>query len=69
MEYEVLQKGVNPKDIDLDRLPELILFGIRPCDASGFVSLTAIFNWDSADQLYLKKLEKNDHCFICLQCG
>ena len=58
MEYEILQKGVNPKDIDLDKIPELILFGIRPCDASGFRSLTAIFNWDSADQLYLKKLEK-----------
>jgi sulfhydrogenase subunit beta (sulfur reductase) len=58
MEYEVTQKGVKPGDVDFDFYPEIILFGIRPCDASGFRSLTAIFNWDSADQLYLKKLEK-----------
>jgi sulfhydrogenase subunit beta (sulfur reductase) len=58
MEYDILQKGIKPRAADLDKLPEVILFGIRPCDASGFRSLTAIFNWDSADQLYLKKLEK-----------
>jgi sulfhydrogenase subunit beta (sulfur reductase) len=58
MEYAKAQKGVNPKSVDLEKTPEVILFGIRPCDASGFRSLTAIFNWDSADQLYLKKLER-----------
>ena len=54
----MLQKGVRPGNVDMEEFPEVILFGIRPCDASGFRSLTAIFNWDSADQLYLKKLEK-----------
>ena len=58
MEFDVLQKDVRQKAADMNKYPEVILFGIRPCDASGFRSLTAIFNWDSADQLYLKKLEK-----------
>jgi sulfhydrogenase subunit beta (sulfur reductase) len=58
LEYDVLKKGINPRVNDLEQFPEIILFGIRPCDASGFRSLTAIFNWDSADPLYLKKLDK-----------
>jgi ferredoxin len=55
LEYDVLQKGMKARVIDMERFPEVILFGIRPCDASGFRSLNSIFNWDSPDQIYLKK--------------
>ena len=57
LEYDILQKDVRTKGADAGKYPEVILFGVRPCDASGFRSLTAIFNWDTADQLYLKRLE------------
>jgi sulfhydrogenase subunit beta (sulfur reductase) len=58
LEYDILQKDIRAKGIDLEKFPDVILFGVRPCDASGFRSLTAIFNWDTADRLYLKRLEK-----------
>jgi ferredoxin len=42
----------------MDQYPDVVLFGLRPCDASGFRSLTALFNWDTKDIFYMKRLEK-----------
>ena len=58
LEYALQKTDVTVSDPYPDEYPEIILFGVRPCDASGFRSLTSIFNWDSADSHYLKKMEK-----------
>jgi len=50
---DVKQTAVNPEECK-----ETILFGVRPCDASGFKSLDAIFGETPKDELYLKKKEK-----------
>jgi sulfhydrogenase subunit beta (sulfur reductase) len=50
---EVSQLPVNPADA-----PLTLLFGVRPCDASGFKSLDAIFGDDPKDLFYLAKKEK-----------
>ena len=50
---DVKQTPVNP-----EAYKETILFGVRPCDASGFKSLDAIFSETPKDELYLKKKEK-----------
>ncbi len=57
-DYDINKEGVTTKDRDLDKIPEVVLFGARPCDAAGFASLTAIFTWDTQDSLYKKRLEK-----------
>ena len=57
-DYEIKKEGVTTKDRNLDAIPEVVLFGVRPCDAMGFDSLNAIFNWDIKDTIYGKRLEK-----------
>lgn len=79
VEYEVLKDSIKTLEIDFDAYPEQVLFGVRPCDAAGFIPLHAIFNWDYADRFFLKRLEKtviisfacpaaDDYCF-CTSVG
>lgn len=46
------------KDIDLEKLPETVLFGAHPCDAASFASLNAIFSWDYKDKFFISRLQK-----------
>jgi sulfhydrogenase subunit beta (sulfur reductase) len=57
LEYTLEKTGVKQHPVDLDSYKETILFGVRPCDASGFKSLNAIFGEAPKDQFYLKKKE------------
>jgi ferredoxin len=79
MEYDQLKMDLTMKEVNPEKFPGVILFGIRPCDASGFRSLNAIFNWDSPDKIFLGRLEKitiisfacntaDDYCF-CTSVG
>ena len=58
LEYTLDKSGVRQFPADPDACRETILFGVRPCDASGFKSLDAIFGEAPSDQFYLKKKEK-----------
>lgn len=58
VEYEVLKDTVNTFEIDFEAFPEQVLFGVKPCDAAGFIPLNAVFNWDYADLFFLKRYEK-----------
>jgi ferredoxin len=49
---------VNIRERNLDALPETMIFGLRPCDASAFASLAAIFTWDYPDSLFSARLAK-----------
>jgi sulfhydrogenase subunit beta (sulfur reductase) len=52
------QKNVTVNDFDFNQIPEMYLWGIKPCDASGFLVLNAIFNWDIKDAIYNARQEK-----------
>ncbi|MBN2383858.1 4Fe-4S dicluster domain-containing protein [bacterium] len=43
---------------DATSFPETVLFGVRPCDAKGFLTLEAVFKWDYPDTFYLTRRAK-----------
>jgi formate hydrogenlyase subunit 6/NADH:ubiquinone oxidoreductase subunit I len=49
---------MSVKGIDLRDIPEVILWGVRPCDAVGIGELSSIFNWDYKDEIYNNRLSK-----------
>jgi len=74
---------LKPGAVDLvDAVPKArptVLFGIRPCEASAFAALDAVFNWDYRDTFFNTRLEqlavigmgctrKDDACF-CTSVG
>ncbi|MEK7448533.1 MAG: 4Fe-4S dicluster domain-containing protein [Planctomycetota bacterium] len=44
---------------DADNPKELILFGVRPCEAVSYPIMDKVFSWDTHDNFYLKRREKN----------
>jgi len=58
LEYTLDKSGVIQHGVDMESFRETILFGVRPCDASGFKSLDAIFGEEPRDQFYLTKKDK-----------
>lgn len=45
-------------DIDLDKIPQVILWGSHPCDNAAYDVLQSIFCWDIKDEFFVKRLEK-----------
>jgi sulfhydrogenase subunit beta (sulfur reductase) len=45
-------------DIDLNKIPEVVLWGAHPCDTAAFDILRSIFCWDITDEFFSKRLEK-----------
>lgn len=45
-------------DIDLNKIPEVVLFGSHPCDNAAFDILRSIFCWDIKDDFFSKRFEK-----------
>jgi formate hydrogenlyase subunit 6/NADH:ubiquinone oxidoreductase subunit I len=45
-------------EIDLNKIPEVVLWGAHPCDTSALDTLRSIFCWDITDEFFLKRLEK-----------
>jgi formate hydrogenlyase subunit 6/NADH:ubiquinone oxidoreductase subunit I len=79
LDYSKNKDGMLVKGIDSDEIPEVIVWGVRPCDATGVGELTAIFNWDYKDEIYNNRLAKitvfgfscnkaDDYCF-CTSVG
>ena len=58
LDYTKNKDGMSVKGIDLKDIPEVILWGVRPCDAMGIGELSAIFNWDYKDEIYNNRLAK-----------
>ncbi|HNX94323.1 MAG TPA: 4Fe-4S dicluster domain-containing protein [Holophaga sp.] len=51
LSYELEPSKVDLKDATPQALPT-VLFGIRPCEASAFAALDAVFNWDTRDAFF-----------------
>ena len=45
-------------DIDLDKIPEIVLWGAHPCDTAAYDILRSIFCWDINDEFFVKRVEK-----------
>jgi len=58
LDYTRNKDGMSVKGIDLKDIPEIILWGIRPCDAIGIGELSTIFNWDYKDEIFNNRLSK-----------
>jgi formate hydrogenlyase subunit 6/NADH:ubiquinone oxidoreductase subunit I len=79
LDYSKNKEGMSVKGIDFDEIPEVIVWGVRPCDAAGVGELSSIFNWDYKDEIYNNRLAKvivfgfscnkaDDYCF-CTSVG
>jgi ferredoxin len=79
LDYSKSKDGMSVKGIDLKDIPDLVLWGVRPCDAMGIGELSAIFNWDYDDEIYNNRLSritvfgfscsKSDECCFCTSVG
>lgn len=58
LEYSKQGQQVELADIEPDRFPETVIFGVRPCDAAAVPVLDSVFSWDYKDHFYLKRREK-----------
>ena len=56
LDYTRNTEGISVKGTDIKDFPEIVLWGVRPCDASGIGELSAIFNWDYKDEIYNSRL-------------
>lgn len=50
--------AVQMEGFNIERVPETVVWGCRPCDAAGFSSLHAIFNWDYKDEVFNSRYNK-----------
>ena len=79
LDYTRNENGMSVKGIDLNDIPEIVLWGVRPCDAMGIGELSAIFNWDFKDDIYNNRLShvtvfgfscsKSDEYCFCTSAG
>jgi sulfhydrogenase subunit beta (sulfur reductase) len=58
LDYSKSSEGISVKGIKIDDFPEIILWGVRPCDAMGIGQISAIFNWDYKDEIYNNRLAR-----------
>jgi formate hydrogenlyase subunit 6/NADH:ubiquinone oxidoreductase subunit I len=58
LDFSKSKEGMSVKGTDLNDIPDVILWGVRPCDASGIGELSSIFNWDYKDEIYINRLSK-----------
>lgn len=65
--YESSKEGVKVEDYDFDAIPERVVFGVRPCDAAGMDSLSAIFEWEPEDPIF--KARKQKTTIIGMSCA
>lgn len=65
--FRQTSSGMKIQDRDLASLPAVVVFGVRPCDASAMASLTSIFTTDYEDSQFKTRLEKMT--VIGMSCG
>jgi ferredoxin len=56
--YKKNKDDVELQDYNPEALPEMLVFGLHPCDAVGFHPLGSIFNWDTQDKPYNERRKR-----------
>jgi ferredoxin len=64
--YKKEKNDVILQDYNPDDLPEIVAFGLHPCDAASFRPLNRIFNWDTPDKPFNER--RNRIIVISLSC-
>ena len=64
--YEKEKGKVNLENFYAENMPSTVVFGLHPCDAAGFNPLTAIFSWDSRDEIFDARMERTT--IVSLSC-
>jgi sulfhydrogenase subunit beta (sulfur reductase) len=52
------KQGTEVTEIDLKQVPNVVVWGVHPCDALGFNALKSIFMWDYKDEYFNSRLQK-----------
>jgi ferredoxin len=55
MKYKIEGKAVALDDVEPNAVPT-VLFGVRPCEGRAFAALDVVFNWDSKDKFFNRRL-------------
>lgn len=74
LDYKKDKTSTELVNVDVNALPEVVLLGVRPCDAASIAALNAIFTWDYVDNIFTERLKKttvigiscskaDDYCF------
>jgi sulfhydrogenase subunit beta (sulfur reductase) len=58
LDFTRSKEGIAVKPFDYQSIPEVIIWGVRPCDTMGIGELSTIFNWDSRDEIYNRRLSR-----------
>lgn len=77
--YKQENGDIPIKESDLQKIPEMVIWGCRPCDAKSFKSLSSVFNGDYKDIIYSSREarsaiisfscnEADEYCF-CTSAG
>jgi len=77
--FKTDKSGTEITEVDLSKIPSLVLWGVHPCDAAGFDAIKSIFMWDYKDEYFSSRLQKiaiiglscntcDDNCF-CTSVG
>ena len=56
--YTKGKTDVTLQDYETDKLPEMVVFGLHPCDAVAFKPLSSIFNWDTPDKPFNERTKR-----------
>ena len=56
--YKKEKGDITLQEYNPDELPEMLIFGLHPCDAVGFGPLGSIFNWDTKDKPYNERRKR-----------
>ena len=56
--YKKESGDVKLQDYNAETLPEVVIFGQRPCDAAGARPLGSIFNWDTPDKPFNERRKR-----------
>ncbi len=56
--YQKEQGNVTLQNYDINSIPEVVVFGLHPCDAVGFKPLSSIFNWDTKDLPFSERMKR-----------
>jgi sulfhydrogenase subunit beta (sulfur reductase) len=65
--YDSGKTNVELEDINLDGIPQVVVWNAHPCDAAAFGALDTVFNWDFSDEIY--NTRRNRLTVIGLSCA
>jgi sulfhydrogenase subunit beta (sulfur reductase) len=65
--FKKTEGKIDLVDRDLNTIEDMVLFGMRPCDAAALDSLNTVFNRDYEDNIFSKRFEKT--VFVSISCN